>query len=520
MTPAQPAPPSTPADRAVAPAGHVDVLIVGAGISGIDAAYRIRQRNPKLTYTIVEGRHALGGTWDLFRYPGIRSDSDIATLGFPFRPYRGDRSIVDGATIRDYVAETARHYGIDRHIRYGHRVVATDWSSASAQWTVVVEVAGKRVVFTCGFLLACAGYYNYESGYTPQWTGLDLFAGRVVHPQFWPVDLDVNGKRVVVIGSGATAVTLVPALSERAAHVTMLQRSPSYIASLPSRDEVANTIRARLPRRIADALVRWKNIAYSSYVYRLARTKPDHFRGLLRGGILKALGSAYDPKAHDVDVHFNPSYKPWDQRLCLVPDSDLFKALRTGRASIATGHIAAFTPRGIRLESGEEIAADVVVTATGLAMQFFGGVDLRVDGTPVEVATRMVYKGTMLEGVPNFAFAFGYTHSSWTLKIDLNFRYVARLLCYMKRRRLTRATPQPASGDIVREPLLGLTSGYVQRGVAKLPLRGPLPWRTHDNYILDLVALLTTRINDGSLRFEKSPNDRAHRATDTAVFVR
>jgi cation diffusion facilitator CzcD-associated flavoprotein CzcO len=484
---------------------HVDALIVGAGISGIDIAYRLRQRNPRLQYLILEGRTTLGGTWDLFRYPGVRSDSDIVTLGFPFRPYRGDRSIVDGATIRAYVAETAAHYGIDRNVRYGHQVVATDWSSTTARWTVTCEVAGERVVFTSDFLFACAGYYNYAHGHAPDWPGLSAFRGQVVHPQFWPDGLDVRDKCIVVIGSGATAVTLVPALSADAAHVTMLQRTPSYIASLPARDELANKLRARLPRRFADSLVRWKNIGYSAFTYGLARKRPDRFRALMRGGVLQGLGPDYDPQRHDVDVHFNPPYQPWDQRLCLVPDGDLFKALRRGRASIVTGRIAEFTADGIRLESGEELPADIVVSATGLTMQFFGGVALSVDGTPVDVATRLVYKGAMLEGVPNFAFAFGYTHSSWTLKVDLNARYVAKLVRYMRRRHLASATPTPARDDIQREPLLELTSGYVQRANGLLPQRGPMPWRTHDNYFMDLVALLTNRIADGTLRFAKIP---------------
>jgi cation diffusion facilitator CzcD-associated flavoprotein CzcO/short-subunit dehydrogenase len=484
---------------------HFDALIIGAGISGIDNAYRLKERNPRLRYLILESRVALGGTWDLFRYPGVRSDSDIATLGFPFRPFRGDKAIVDGATIWQYVKETAQHYGIDRRIRYGHRVVAADWSSADARWTVTCEVAGKRVTFTCGFLLGCAGYYAYANGHAPEWPGMDAFAGRLVHPQFWPNDLDATDKQVVVVGSGATAVTIVPAMSQDAAHVTMLQRSPSYMAALPSRDELGNKLRTWLPRRMADALVRWKNIGYSAFVYRLARTQPDRFRALLRGGVLQALGSAYDPKLHDVDVHFNPSYKPWDQRLCLVADGDLFAALRKGRASIVTGSIAEFTPAGIRLESGQELPADIVVSATGLEMQFLGGVELRVDGDPVDVSQRLVYKGTMIEGVPNFAFSFGYTHSSWTLKVDLNARYVAKLLQWMRRRSYASATPTPASNDIRREPLMSLTSGYVQRALSQLPRRGPLPWDTHDNYIKDLFALLTNRIDDGTLRFAKAP---------------
>jgi cation diffusion facilitator CzcD-associated flavoprotein CzcO len=494
--------PSPPETRVPGRNVHLDVVIVGAGISGIDLAYRIRQLNPKLSFTILERRATLGGTWDFFRYPGIRSDSDIVTLGFPFRPYRGEGSIVDGATIRAYVADTAKHYGIDRSIRFGHRVLAAEWSSAEARWTVRCEVDGEPVAFTCGFLLGCAGYYSYDQAYTPEWPGAAAFGGRIVHPQFWPADLDLAGKRVVVVGSGATAVTLVPAIGDTAAHVTMVQRSPSYIAALPSRDALGNLLRRRLPQRLADALVRWKNIAYSTYTYRLARRRPEHFRGLLRTGVLQALGPAYDPKLHDVDLHFNPSYQPWDQRLCLVPDGDLFAALRSGRVALETGHIAALTPDGIRLESGTLIPADVIVTATGLTMQFFGGVALSVDGRPVDVAKRLVYKGMMLEGVPNFAFAFGYTHSSWTLKVDLNARFLAKLLRRMRRRHYASATPLAPPG-IRREPLLALTSGYVRRASDALPRRGPFPWRTHDTYVLDLIALLTGRIEDGTLTFRK-----------------
>jgi cation diffusion facilitator CzcD-associated flavoprotein CzcO len=479
---------------------HFDVLIVGAGISGIDAAYRLRERNPHLSFAILEGRDALGGTWDLFRYPGIRSDSDIVTLGFPFRPYRGDRAIVDGASIRTYVEETAHHYGIDRAIRFGHRVVAADWSTPQARWTITCERGGDTVTMTCSFLLGCAGYYDYGHAYQPQWPGMESFQGRIVHPQFWSDDIDVTGARVVVIGSGATAVTLVPALAKRAAHVTMLQRSPSYIAAMPSRDAIAVALRARLPLRLADALVRWKNIAIGIYIFRLARSRPERFRTMLRNGVLQAFGAAYEPALHDVDVHFNPTYKPWDQRLCLAPDGDLFRAFESGRASIVTGAIAEFVPQGVRLEGGRIIPADVVVSATGLSMQLLGGVVMTIDGESLEVSKRLVYKGTMLEGVPNFAFAFGYTHASWTLKVDLTMRYVSRLIRYLQQRNLTTVTPV-ASGVEPSEPLLGLTSGYVQRAAAMLPKRGPFPWRVHENYFLDRLSLRYGRIDDGVLRF-------------------
>lgn len=492
-----------PAERTTAarPSSHVDVAIIGAGISGIDAGYRLQRGNPKLTYAILEGRASLGGTWDLFRYPGIRSDSDMATLGFPFHPWRDEKMIADGAAIREYIERTARTYGIDRRIRYGHRVVAAEWSTADSRWTLTCEVDGGRTQVTCGFLYACSGYYDYERGHAPEWPGMASFGGRIVYPQFWPTDLEYRDKRVVVIGSGATAVTIVPAVAETAAHVTMLQRSPTYIVALPSRDKIANDLRKRLPAPIADVLVRWKNIAYSSFTYILARKRPDRVRKMIRDGVLAALGSGYDVDVHDVDTHFNPTYKPWDQRLCLVPDGDLFEVLAAGRASIQTGRIAEFTPSGVRLESGKELPADIIVSATGLSMQLFGGVSLVVDGERVDTSQRLVYKGSLLEGVPNFAFSFGYTNASWTLKVDLNARFVSKLLRYMKRKRKAVVIPRTATADIAREPLLGLSSGYVRRAANIMPQQGPVPWRVVQNYFVDLLAYRTGRLDDGTLRF-------------------
>ena len=489
---------------------HVDVAIVGAGISGIDAAYRIHQQNPKATYAILEARPVLGGTWDLFRYPGIRSDSDIATLGFPFRPYHGERIIVDGTSIREYVAQTAREFGIDEHIRFGYRVLRADWSSAEGLWTLGCERAdGARTTVTCRFLQGCTGYYDYARGFAPEWPGLSTFAGRLVYPQFWPQDLDYTGKRVVVIGSGATAVTIVPAMTDRAEHVTMLQRSPSYILSLPSSDPLTITMRERLPAWIAEPLIRWKFIALGTFIYVLARKRPDRVRQLVRQGILSALGTEYNPETHNVDVHFNPTYQPWDQRLCFVPDEDLFHAMRKGNASIVTERIAEFVPAGIRLESGRVLEADIVVSATGLNMQMLGGIDVTVDAKPVEFPKRLVYKGMMVEGVPNFAFAFGYTNASWTLKVDLNARYVAKVIAYMSRHGYAVATPQPAH-DINREPLIpNMSSGYIQRAVDILPRQGPLPWRSRGNYALDLLAMRLSKIDDGTLRFTKASNGPA-----------
>jgi monooxygenase len=493
-----------------APPLHVDVVIVGAGISGIDAAYRIHEKNPRLTYAILEGRPSLGGTWDLFRYPGIRSDSDIATLGFPFRPYSGDRMIVDGPSIREYVAETARDFGIERNIRYGYRVLRADWSSGPDRWTLACELpGGVRTTVTCRFLQGCTGYYDYERGFAPEWPGMSMFAGRIVYPQFWPEDLDYSGKRVVVIGSGATAVTLVPSMTDRAEHVTMLQRSPSYILSLPASDPLSIQWRRQLPAWIAEPLVRWKFIAVSTLVYAFARKQPDRARKLVRQGVRAALGSEYDREAHDLDVHFNPSYKPWDQRLCFVPDNDLFEALRRKKASIVTDRIAEFVPSGIRLESGRVLEADIVVSATGLNMQMFGGIVASVDGKPVDFPNRLIYKGMMVEGVPNFAFAFGYTNASWTLKVDLNARYIANVLKYMSRHKYAVATPLP-SRDIKSEPLISnMSSGYIQRALDILPRQGPLPWRSRGNYALDLLAMRLTKIDDGTLRFTKTATTAA-----------
>ena len=480
---------------------HLDVLIVGAGLSGIDAGYRIQTGDPGLRYAIFEARDAIGGTWDLFRYPGIRSDSDMATLGFPFRPWRGDKAIADGADIRDYVQETARAYGIDGCVRMHHRVTAAAWSSAAARWTVDYDTGGVARRITCGFLFLCSGYYDYAEGHAPTWPGMDGFAGTVVHPQFWPDDLAVAGKRVVVIGSGATAVTLVPALARTAAHVTMLQRSPSYIVSQPARDPGADRLRRRLPAKLADGAIRWKSIALTTFLYVFARRKPKKLKKMILDGQRRALGPDFD-----MGAHFSPRYDPWDQRLCLVPDGDLFKALRRGTAEIVTDHIVRFTPEGIALASGRELPADVIVTATGLKMKLMGGAALSVDGERVDPASRLLYKGAMLEGVPNFAFAVGYTNASWTLKCDITARFVSRLLAHMKRRGQVSVRPEAEPGATSDEPMLDLTSGYVERAAALLPRQGTrAPWRVRQNYTLDLLAFRTGRMEDGVLRYERAP---------------
>ncbi len=464
---------------------HVDVLVVGAGLSGVGAAYRLQTMCPTRTYAILEARDSIGGTWDLFRYPGVRSDSDMFTLGFPFEPWDEPEAIAEGDRILDYVRRVAAKYGIDKRIRLGHRVVAASWSSTETFWTVTVEHDGERHELTCNFLHLCSGYYDYERGHAPDLPGEDGFEGRLVHPQFWPEDLDVAGQRVVVIGSGATAVTLVPALADRGAHVTMLQRSPTWVLSLPRRDRLRELAYAALPQRAAGALVRWKNVLANLGLYQLTRVSPRLARRLLLAGAAKGLGDAAL-----VRDHFTPRYDPWDQRLCVVPDGDLFEAVRRGRAEVVTDTIERFTPRGIRLASGRELAADVVVKATGLRLKVAGGIALTVDGKPVSVADRIVYRGMMLGGVPNLALSIGYVNASWTLRADLAAQYVCRLLNHLAEHGLRVAVPVPpaAAGE---RPLLPLTSGYVQRAAADLPHQGDrAPWVMRQNYLLDRRDLL------------------------------
>ncbi len=477
---------------------HFDILVVGAGISGIDAGYHIQTDCPGKRYAILEGRAEIGGTWSLFRYPGIRSDSDMFTLGFPFRPWVGSKAMADGPSILQYVRDTAAHFGIDRHIRFQHRVRAATWSTRKAAWRVEVEVGPEREprVYTATFLYLCSGYYDYDKGHTPDFPGIESFAGRVVHPQKWPDDLDYAGKKVVVIGSGATAVTLVPAMAERAAHVTMLQRSPSYVASLPAEDAIANRLRRTLPAPAAHRLVRAKNVLFAIAFYELCRRAPSLGKKLIRAGVRASL-----PKGFDVDKHFKPSYDPWDQRLCLVPDGDLFKAISSGRASVVTDHIQTFTKDGIRLESGEELVADIIVTATGLTLLPCGGIRLQVDEAPVELGKSYTYKGMMLSGIPNFAFCMGYTNASWTLRADLSSTYVARLFNYMVENGYKTVTPR-ASDDLTPEPLLDLTSGYVQRAAHQFPQRGSkAPWYFRQNYILDALDVRLSKVENPNLAF-------------------
>ena len=480
---------------------HLDVLIVGAGLSGIGAAWHLRERCPGKSYAILEARDDLGGTWDLFRYPGIRSDSDMHTLGYRFKPWTEAKSIADGPSILEYVRRTARDAGIDRKIRFHHRVLSAEWSSAERRWTVAAErtETGETVRLTCNFLWTCSGYYRYDEGYTPEFPGADRFPGPVVHPQHWPEDLDYSGKRVVVIGSGATAVTLVPAMSKRAAHVTMLQRSPTYIASLPAEDRIAMKLRRYLPERAAYAAVRWKNVVIQTLFYQLSRRRPELVKRLIRKGVERSL-----PAGYDVDKHFKPKYNPWDQRMCLVPDGDLFRAIREGDASVVTDRIASFTERGIELESGGELEADLIVTATGLNLLFLGGMELSVDGEPIDVPGRMTYKGMMLSGVPNMAFTVGYTNASWTLKADLTSEYVCRLLNHMDAHGYARCVPE-VDPSITEQPLLDFTSGYVQRSLDHFPKQGSKePWKLRQNYVVDIRTIRRGAIEDGAMRFDSA----------------
>src|SRR4051812_8302294 len=481
---------------------HVDVLIVGAGLSGIGAACRLRTECPGKTFAVLEARDAIGGTWDLFRYPGVRSDSDMFTLSYRFRPWTGQKSIADGWSIKNYIEETAREFRVTDSIRYHSRVVAAEWSGEDARWTVTVERTdtGETVQLTCSWLSVCAGYYRYDEGFRPHFEGEERFTGTLVHPQRWPEDLDVTGKRIVVIGSGATAVTLVPSLAGEAEHVTILQRTPSYILSLPGKDPLAQALRRRLPAKLAYPIVRWKNVLVSTPLYQLSRRRPDTVRRLIRRITEKQL------PGFDVDTHFNPPYDPWDQRLCLVPDADLFRALRKGTASIATGRIRTFTEKGVRLESGEHLDADIVVTATGLNLLAMGGMSLAVDGVPVDLPETVSYKGMMISGVPNFSMVVGYTNASWTLKADLVNRYVCRLLRHMDEHGYASAVPvAPPEGGT--EPFLDLASGYVQRSLAQLPKQGSrTPWKLHQNYLRDVRLMRRGPLEDDGITFQPRPS--------------
>ena len=493
---------------------HLDVLIVGAGLSGVAAGHYLRAECPWATYAIFEARDDIGGTWDLFRYPGIRSDSDMHTLGYSFRPWTDEQSIADGGLILQYIKDTAAEEGIDARMRFGLRVTQADWSTADARWHVVAERSGggETVELTCGFLFACSGYYRYDHGYRPDFAGTDHFQGTIVHPQHWPADLDYAGKRVVVIGSGATAVTLVPSLAKTAGHVTMLQRSPTYVVSLPPTSPVAALLRRVLPARWAGDAARWFHALTTQGFFQLSRRQPAFVKKMLRRGLEQQL-----PPGYDIDTHFTPRYDPWDQRLCVVPDGDLFKAIRAGTASVVTDHIASFTEKGLRLRSGTEIEADIIITATGLELLFLGGIALAVDGTPVDLASKMTYKGMMLEGVPNAAIAVGYTNASWTLKCELTCDYVCRLLNHLRATGNRQCTPVNRDPSVTPEPLLPLTSGYVQRAVHAFPKQGRrFPWQVHQSYLRDYRAMKLSTVEDDAMVFSNPAPCAGSRAAGTA----
>jgi monooxygenase len=482
---------------------HVDVLVIGAGISGISAAWHLQRYCRGLSYAIVEAREELGGTWSVFRYPGIRSDSDMFTLGFSFKPWTQPKSIADGAAILAYLRETASQYGIDRHIRLGQRITKASWSSRDSRWTVDIEQGPDRraLRMTCGFLLSCSGYYDARRGYMPAFADAEVFSGRIVHPQQWPQDLECRDKRIVVIGSGATAMSLVPALAQSAAHVTMVQRSPTYVVARPSVDPIAQKLRRWLPERLAYAATRWKNVLLRLYVWRLCKRDPERVRKMLLQGVRAALGPDYD-----VDKHFSPRYRPWDQRLCLLADGDLFRAVRSGRAEVVTGDIERFTQRGIRMNSGEEVPADIIVAATGLQLQFLGGMEVAIDGERVDMTKTVAYRGAMYSGIPNFASTFGYVNESWTMKADLVSRYVCRILNHMRRTGSTQCVPRLSDPTVEPQPWMELSSGYFQRDAHLFPHHGSkVPWRLHQIYPRDLMMLRFGRLEDGSLEFSRPP---------------
>ena len=483
---------------------HVDVVVVGAGLSGIGAGYHLQTMSPDRSYVILEGRESLGGTWDLFKYPGVRSDSDMHTLGFSFKPWTEAKSIADGPSILQYLEQTVSQFGIDKHIRYGQLVTKAQWSTDDAQWTVTStnKATGATNTYTCSFLFMCSGYYSYKKGHTPEFTGRERFKGTIVHPQEWPTDLDYAGKRVVVIGSGATAVTIVPSMADKAAHVTMLQRSPTYMVSRPDHDVLANRMRKVLPPKMAYNLTRFKNTWRQQLVYNKTRTDPNKVKQLLLGGIQLELGAEYD-----IAKHFTPNYNPWDQRLCLVPNGDFFKSMREGKASVVTDHIASFTETGIQLASGEHLDADIIVTATGLELVTLGEMDFFVDGNQVDFAKTWTYKGFAYSDIPNMASTFGYINASWTLRSDLTAEYVCRLLNHMRKKGVAQCTPRLREQDrnMKERPWIdGFSSGYMQRMMHRMPRQGDHePWINPQNYRRDKKMFKHSPIDDGVMQFSK-----------------
>jgi monooxygenase len=478
---------------------HFDVLIVGGGLSGVGAACSLTRHCPKKTYALLEGRPRVGGTWDLFRYPGIRSDSDMFTLGYSFRPWVEGKAIADGHSILKYIDDTAKDYGVDKHIRFNHWVKRASWSTKDALWTVEADCGdhAQAMRFTCSFLFVCSGYYSYAEGYTPVFPGSQRFTGQIVHPQKWPEDLDYANKRVIVIGSGATAVTLVPAMAKTAAEVTMLQRSPTYVVSRPEQDALANFLRRHLPAMLAYNLVRWRNILFGIYFFGLCKRSPERVKKWILDRVQGALGTGYD-----VNTHFTPRYNPWDQRMCLVPDGDLFESLKTGKAAVVTDEIDTFTESGIKLRSGRELTGDIIVTATGLNLVALGDIQISVDGRHIDPANTLNYKGTMYGGIPNLASTFGYTNASWTLKAELTCDYICRVLNHMEQKGYRVCVPQNDDPAVKPEPWLNLSSGYIQRVADKMPKQGSkTPWKLHQNYVKDILTLKFGSLDDGVIRF-------------------
>jgi cation diffusion facilitator CzcD-associated flavoprotein CzcO len=495
-----------------------DMVIVGAGVSGIGAACHFREKCPGKTFAILESRDAIGGTWDLFRYPGIRSDSDMHTFGYNFKPWRNPKAIADGPSIREYVREAAREHDVDPHIRFNHRLRSARWSSAAATWTLEVETPDGVVEFSCNFLFMCGGYYSYAGGYTPDFPGMADFEGPVVHPQQWPDELDYSSKRVLIIGSGATAVTLLPAIAERAAHVTMLQRSPTYMVSRPDRDAIANRLRRIFPEKVAYAITRWKNTTLQQFFYRRTRVNPEWVKDRLLRGVRAQLGPDFD-----VQTHFTPSYNPWDQRLCLVPNGDFFRALRQGKATVVTDLIESFTSSGVRLKSGQTIEADVIVTATGLNLEVMSGVEFWVDEAKVNFPDTFTYKGMMFSGVPNLVQTFGYINASWTLRADLTSEYVCRLVNRMDELGVSQVAAQLREQDRDmpgKQWIDDFTPGYMQRSMHLFPKQGEKdPWRNTQNYAQDKKAIRHAPLEDGVLTF-CNPDSAAPRLAGRASVAR